>query len=275
MKTLTLFGKTFADIKSKDIENCHGFFKKSLNGNVSLFKPDRSLEAMVVNNPRQGRFVVSASTGTDGRFLARYMYSTSTLTENWLGINGMELGNQSDAIKAMRYFDTEDEGAIKLLLKLSKKSGLALDRVDIVNASKVGNVIYSIGPGRDDGRYVFAAFEISADGQSGEFAGCPIEMYADEECAQAAFAEYLDRLSRQKWVIYSASEAASDESDEGAGYWTTDGGYVLREEATLFTTKEMESFSLPVSLGGDAKWMSSADELDAEVAVMVATERPR
>jgi hypothetical protein len=98
-KTLTFNGKTFASIKAKALGNCHGYYSLKKNG-VSLYKETRELEAFVVSDARQGRFVVSASNGSGKPF---YMHSACSTTEAWLGISGMKSQQLSDCIQSIQF----------------------------------------------------------------------------------------------------------------------------------------------------------------------------
>jgi hypothetical protein len=100
-KTMTFNGKTFVNIKAKEVGACHGFYSRKKNG-VSLFKPTRDLEAFIVDNDKQGHFVVTAGNRSGKPF---YMFSTCTLTEKWLGIEGMGMQQTRDCIKAIKYAD--------------------------------------------------------------------------------------------------------------------------------------------------------------------------
>lgn len=55
-----------------------------------------------------------------------------------------------------------------------------------------------------------------------------------------------------KLVIFAASEARN-----GAGFWSNESGWTTIDGATRFTLKERESLSLPMSAGGDARWISA------------------
>lgn len=99
-KKLTFNGKSFAHLSSTPATGCHGFFKVLPAGNVALYKPDGKLEAAIINNKRQGRFVVTAGTDSSGRDF--FMHSTSSLTEKWLGIEDMSLSDLDATIGNMR-----------------------------------------------------------------------------------------------------------------------------------------------------------------------------
>lgn len=102
MMTLVFNEKKYAELDCKNLGDCNGFFSTSSNG-VKLFKPTGELEAFIVNNERQGYFAVTA--GTDSRGVPFYMFSTNSLTEKWLGIEGMGMCQEMDTIKAIRFVD--------------------------------------------------------------------------------------------------------------------------------------------------------------------------
>lgn len=54
------------------------------------------------------------------------------------------------------------------------------------------------------------------------------------------------------FVIYSPNEAAVS---DGAGFWNNEDGWVEFDEATRFSEDEIRVFSLPISVGGDAKFV--------------------
>lgn len=66
------------------------------------------------------------------------------------------------------------------------------------------------------------------------------------------------------WVIYSPNEAAIS---GGAGFWNGQIGWVEEEDAEVFTSKEKEVFSLPISTGGDARWMTASNRGVQRVAL--------
>ncbi|WP_432263127.1 hypothetical protein [Cupriavidus sp. TMH.W2] len=101
--TLVFNGKKYAHLPGKYLGDCNGFFEKSSNGGVKLYKPSGELDAFIVNNAQQGQFVVTAGTAKSG--VPFYMFSTSSLTEEWLSLADMGLAAQTDAIKAMRFVD--------------------------------------------------------------------------------------------------------------------------------------------------------------------------
>ncbi len=88
---------TFAPLGTVLADTDHGFYKQS-DGGVHLYKRCGALEAFIVNNPQQGQFIVTA-TDQEGR--PRYLFSTSSLTEQWLNMEDKGLLFEHDAINAM------------------------------------------------------------------------------------------------------------------------------------------------------------------------------
>jgi len=76
-----------------------GFYKLNASKGVHLYKPNGELEAYIVNNSKQGQFVVSATSTPNGN---RYMQSTCSLTERWLKIEGISLLNEVALIEEMK-----------------------------------------------------------------------------------------------------------------------------------------------------------------------------
>jgi len=102
MKVLTFNSLRFLELSSKadhQAARAHGFYRASDNG-IHLYKLDKTLEAYAVRNNRQGYFVVTATRQGDGA--VRYMFSTCSTTEKWLGIEDMKLGDLADVVRGMR-----------------------------------------------------------------------------------------------------------------------------------------------------------------------------
>lgn len=97
---LLFLGKTYAPHGATLQPGDNGFFR-TMPGGTLLYDTKSSVRAYVVNNPQQGRFVVTASMTGEG---IRYMFSTSSLEEKWMGIADLErrLSGTEDAIQAMR-----------------------------------------------------------------------------------------------------------------------------------------------------------------------------
>jgi len=102
MKVLTFNGLRFLELSSTadhKSARAHGFYRASENG-IHLYKLDKTLEAYAVRNTCQGYFVVTASSQGDGA--VRYMFSTCSSTEKWLGIEDMKLGDLADLVRGVR-----------------------------------------------------------------------------------------------------------------------------------------------------------------------------
>jgi hypothetical protein len=98
-KYLIFNDKKFAALGATLEQGMLGFFTKSpKSNNISLYKADGSLEACIVNNFKQGYFVISASVRNGKPF---YMHSTCSTTEKWLGIETLSMSDTYDAITNM------------------------------------------------------------------------------------------------------------------------------------------------------------------------------
>lgn len=91
--------KLFAPLGGQVSADCIGFFKTNADRGVHLYQLNGELEAYMVSNPQQGHFIVSASMQYD---VPRYMHSTCSLTETWLGIENMGLTQEHDAVRERR-----------------------------------------------------------------------------------------------------------------------------------------------------------------------------
>lgn len=89
-------GRCFAQLGSDLPPGASGFYQHNAGRGVHLHGRDGELTAYVVANARQGRFLVSASMqeGT-----AWYMHSTTSTTEQWLGIEGASCAAIAEMIK--------------------------------------------------------------------------------------------------------------------------------------------------------------------------------
>jgi hypothetical protein len=67
-----------------------------------LYRSNGELEAHIVNNPKQGRFYGAP----------RYMFSSSSLTERWLNMEGVGLLRKDELIAQICYEDTESEHSL-------------------------------------------------------------------------------------------------------------------------------------------------------------------
>lgn len=92
-------GKTFAPLGTQPSASAIGFYQALGKRGIHLYKPNGDLEAYIVANPKQGQFIVSASRVNGA---PRYMHSTCSLTERWLGIENMGLTATQEAIQALQ-----------------------------------------------------------------------------------------------------------------------------------------------------------------------------
>lgn len=58
--------------------------------------------------------------------------------------------------------------------------------------------------------------------------------------------------STKSWVIYSPNESATS---NGSGFWSNKQGWVELDQATHLSAEETQSLALPISLGGDARFV--------------------
>ncbi|MDG9757867.1 hypothetical protein N5E31_03700 [Pseudomonas chengduensis] len=58
--------------------------------------------------------------------------------------------------------------------------------------------------------------------------------------------------AHDSWVVYSPNESAVS---DGAGFWSNEHGWGEFDQATCFSTEDVESLTLPISLGGDARFV--------------------
>lgn len=106
MKALIFNGNKFASLSATGAEDFKGFYRKHPSGNIALYKANRELEALIVNNDKQGKFVVSASTNSDGKPF--YNFSTCSLTAKWLGIDAMTCSGVTTLIQQIKWVDDTD-----------------------------------------------------------------------------------------------------------------------------------------------------------------------
>lgn len=118
MKTLVFNGKKYRQLNGGAIGDCNGFYVTQSNG-VRLYKPNKKLEAFIVNNRQQGYFVVTASTTSEG--VPRFMFSTCSLTEKWLGIEVVGMADTHEMVKAMYYLDNDvgQDGSQQQIVELA------------------------------------------------------------------------------------------------------------------------------------------------------------
>lgn len=74
----------------------HGFYRSNCS-RTHLYGLDGQLSALVLHNARQGHFVVTASIA-QGK--PRYMFSTCSLTERWLGLDELGYAAQNEMVRA-------------------------------------------------------------------------------------------------------------------------------------------------------------------------------
>lgn len=106
MKILVFNQLKFLPLGSVVTPGYHGTYMAPTLQGIHLYKPCGALEAYIVNNPRQGRFVVTA-TKTDG--VPRYMFSTSSATEKWLNMDDVGLLVEDELIAQIRYEEVVEE----------------------------------------------------------------------------------------------------------------------------------------------------------------------
>lgn len=92
-----------------EIGHVRGMYRRTPNG-VELYRLDGTLEAFVVDNQRQGQFVVSAGMRNGMPF---YMRSTSSLTQTWLGLDSMGMADTAAAIRQMVFADAENTAQLE------------------------------------------------------------------------------------------------------------------------------------------------------------------
>lgn len=96
---LNFNNKTFAPLSSCDGQNpVDGYYKRSSLNGVHLYDLQRRLRAYVVCNLKQGYFVVTATEWQGG---VRYMHSTSSIEDVWLGLDKLGYMATHDAVKAL------------------------------------------------------------------------------------------------------------------------------------------------------------------------------
>ena len=92
--------KLYAPLNGQEFADCNGFYKKMPNG-ILLYKLSGDLAAFIVTNDRQGYFPVTASMQHG---CPRYMHSTCSITDKWLGIDELGYMATHDAVKAIHFF---------------------------------------------------------------------------------------------------------------------------------------------------------------------------
>lgn len=87
--------KEFTESLFQSGGTCNGFYKKMRNG-IRLLDMQGNIRAFIVNNKYNEQFVVSASQTDNG---IRYMFSTTTQDEKWLGIDKLGYRDTIEACK--------------------------------------------------------------------------------------------------------------------------------------------------------------------------------
>lgn len=102
--------KRYAPLGSPLPKECNGFYKKGPigSGKIHLYTTDGEVGALLIDNQRQGTFVVTATKVQNG---IRYMYSTCSHTEKWLGIDTLGYMESHDAIKGIQFVVEGQESA--------------------------------------------------------------------------------------------------------------------------------------------------------------------
>lgn len=100
---LTFNGLHFLPISSRTEdapvppEGIRGYYKYAARG-THFYTRDGVIEAYAPTNMHQGYFIVTAFQRPEG---INYMYSSTLVTERFLGIENMGMGQQSDALRAI------------------------------------------------------------------------------------------------------------------------------------------------------------------------------
>ncbi|VZR15292.1 Uncharacterised protein [Escherichia coli] len=103
--------RCFVQLGSELPAEASGFYQPNAGRGVHLYGRDGELAAYVVANACQGRFLVSASMQQGTPW---YMHSTTSTTEQWLGIEGASCAAIAEMIKKIGDIpDTADGGALQ------------------------------------------------------------------------------------------------------------------------------------------------------------------
>lgn len=92
-------GLKFSPLGKPPIPDSHGFYTVNPGQGAILYKPNGEPEAYLVNNQRQGHFAVTAHRTSGG---IRFMFSTTTSTEEWLKLDGVGYMASHDLVRSMR-----------------------------------------------------------------------------------------------------------------------------------------------------------------------------
>lgn len=99
-KRFALVGSAEAlDASSANRQGFHGLYKRAPNG-VNLYRPSGDLEAFIVTNRHNERFVVSAYMHEGS---PRYMFGAANSTEKWLGIADVGMLETDRLIREMTF----------------------------------------------------------------------------------------------------------------------------------------------------------------------------
>lgn len=102
---LTFNGLHFLPISSRTEdapvppEGIRGYYKHAARG-THFYTREGVIEAYAPTNMRQGYFIVTAFQRPEG---IHYMYSSTLVTERFMGIENMGMSKQSDALRAMSF----------------------------------------------------------------------------------------------------------------------------------------------------------------------------
>lgn len=102
IKLLAYNNLHFAPMGCEETSGCHGYYDRITNGNFRLYGLDCSLRALIISNAVQGHFVVTAYRHGNE---VRYMHSTCSSEEKWLGIESTGYAEQHDLAKAVHLVD--------------------------------------------------------------------------------------------------------------------------------------------------------------------------
>lgn len=137
IKLLAYNNLFFAPLGCEDTVGCHGFYDSVNNGNFRLYGLDCTLRALIISNPIQGHFVVSAFRRNND---LHYMHSTTSSEEKWLGIERMGYQEEHDLAKAAHLVDKP--GAVEPQREVEQVD--AQDDDACANASVISVAAYAL-----------------------------------------------------------------------------------------------------------------------------------
>lgn len=85
---------------------------------------------------------------------------------------------------------------------------------------------------------------------------------AFDQKMQGKVSNYIERPHQVQYVIHSLSESDVDFDGAVGAFWSNEDGWGSLQAATLFTTKERMSLTLPMSAKQDAEWMLAVEARD-------------